>query len=397
VRLASAAAACRERGVRAVEVAADLADPEAPARLVAAATRAFGRLDVVVANAMWDDPRPLEHVSLGGWDRTMRVTLTAPMLLAQAALEPMRAQGSGSIVFISSMRAVAAGHGTAAYDSAKAALFALTRSIAVDYGRDGIRCNCVSPGLVMSERAQEWLDGEPWRREAMEAVSPVGPRRSPASSRSCARPRRRSSTARSSGPMGGRWRGCRRTRPSRWPSGTRGREARMGEVSEASGGRIEGVFHATVIVSDLDRSLGFYRDLLGFRVSYAWEHDPTILSALTGYPRAAGRAAILECADGTELEVAELREPRGRAAVEHRWEDAGINFLAFRVQGIDALVKRLAAAGTRINGPIVAQTLDDGSVVRVVYCFDPDGVTLTLVELPAGHRTLESSSEPAGA
>jgi len=167
-------------------------------------------------------------------------------------------------------------------------------------------------------------------------------------------------------------------------------------VDDASDGRIEGVYHATVIAHDLDRSLAFYRDLLGFRVSYAWEHDPAILGRLTGYARPAGRAAILECADGTELEVAEFSEPRGRPRVEHRWEDAGINFLAFRVRGIDALVERLAAAGVRVNGPVVSQTLDDGSVVRVVYCFDPDGVTLTLVELPAGHRTLESpSTEPA--
>ena len=95
------------------------------------------------------------------------------MLLAQAAIPHFRAAGRGAIVNISSQRAFASGHGEAAYESAKAALLALTRSMAVDYGPHGIRTNCVSPGLILSERAREWLDGGPRRREAMSAATPL--------------------------------------------------------------------------------------------------------------------------------------------------------------------------------------------------------------------------------
>lgn len=173
-RLGDVARACRDRGVAVEAVAGDLVDPELPERLVAAAVAAHGGLDVVVSNAFWDETVSVTETTLPGWDRTLRVTLTAPMLLARAAIPVMAARGSGSIVNIGTMRAVAAGHGYAAYESAKAALSALTRSIAIDYGPRGIRCNCVSPGIVMSERAQEWIDGAAWRREAMETVVPLG-------------------------------------------------------------------------------------------------------------------------------------------------------------------------------------------------------------------------------
>lgn len=166
--------ACRERGARVEGVVGDLADPALPARLVEVAIETSGSLDVLVSNAFWDETRPVTEASLEGWDRTLRVTLTAPMLLAQAALPGMVASGSGSIVLIGSMRGVAGGHGYAAYESAKAGLLGLTRSIAVDYGRHGVRCNCVCPGLVLSQRAIDWYAAEDWRQQAMDTVVPLG-------------------------------------------------------------------------------------------------------------------------------------------------------------------------------------------------------------------------------
>ncbi len=99
--------------------------------------------------------------ALADWDRALRVNLTAAMLLAQAALPHLRAAGRGAIVNISSQRAFASGHGEPAYESAKAALLALTRSLAVDYGPDGIRSNCVTPGLILSERARRMARRRP--------------------------------------------------------------------------------------------------------------------------------------------------------------------------------------------------------------------------------------------
>jgi NAD(P)-dependent dehydrogenase (short-subunit alcohol dehydrogenase family) len=162
-----------EECAAAVARTADLADADTGVALVALAIERFGRIDGLVNNAMAEVRAPVGEADLAGWELTLRVSLTAPMLLAQATLPHFR-QGGGAIVNIGSQRAFAAGHAAAAYESAKAGLVALTRSLAVDYGREGVRANCVSPGFILSERARIWLDGGPGRREAMAAAIPLG-------------------------------------------------------------------------------------------------------------------------------------------------------------------------------------------------------------------------------
>ncbi len=155
-------------------ITGDLADPILPAMLVERAVLRFGRLDGIVNNAFDEELGGVEDVSLEGWDRTLRVSLTAPMLLAKAALPAMRSAGKGAIVNIASQRASAAGRGAVAYESAKAGMTALTRSLAVDYGGFGIRTNTLNPGFVLSERALTWMRGGSRREEAMSAMIPIG-------------------------------------------------------------------------------------------------------------------------------------------------------------------------------------------------------------------------------
>jgi lactoylglutathione lyase len=156
-------------------------------------------------------------------------------------------------------------------------------------------------------------------------------------------------------------------------------------------GGVEGFLHVVITVSDMDASLAFYRDLLGLRVAYAWDHDPDVLSKLTGYPRPKARAVILECPDGTELELVEFREPRSATTSPKRWHDAGPSFLAFRVTNISDLVEGLERAAVRFNSEVVDYRLEDAGVVRVVYCFAPEGTTITLAEFPPGRRRLSDS------
>jgi len=163
-----------EAGAGAELVIGDLSDPALASELVERAVVRFGRLDGIVNNAFAEEVGSVGEVSLAGWDRTLRVSLTAPMLLAKAALSHMQGRGRGSIVNIASQHAFASGHGAAAYESAKAGMVALTRSLAVDYGRYGIRTNCLSPGFVLSERALEWMRGAPRREEAMRVTIPLG-------------------------------------------------------------------------------------------------------------------------------------------------------------------------------------------------------------------------------
>jgi NAD(P)-dependent dehydrogenase (short-subunit alcohol dehydrogenase family) len=170
--LSQCADACKAVGGDAVAVTNDLSDPTAPGELVAQAQLSFGRLDHVVNNAFAEEVGSITEVSIDGWQRTLDVCLTAAMLLIRDALPLMLDSGGGSIVNVTSQRAFAAGHGAVAYESAKAALLALTRSAAVDFGHRGVRVNCVSPGFVLSERTKHWYDAAPTRKQAMESVIP---------------------------------------------------------------------------------------------------------------------------------------------------------------------------------------------------------------------------------
>jgi NAD(P)-dependent dehydrogenase (short-subunit alcohol dehydrogenase family) len=154
-------------------IVGDLGDPALATMLTARALDRFGRLDGLVNNAFWEEVGSVADVSIAGWERTLRVSLTAPMLLAKAALPHMQRAGKGAIVNIASQRAFASGHGAAAYESAKGGILALTRSLAVDYGPHGIRTNTVSPGFILSERALDWMNGGPRREEAMRIGIPL--------------------------------------------------------------------------------------------------------------------------------------------------------------------------------------------------------------------------------
>ncbi|HEY2814714.1 MAG TPA: glucose 1-dehydrogenase [Acidimicrobiales bacterium] len=159
-------AAC---GRHAMFVGADLADPEAPDRLVAAALDRFGALTVLVNNAAVSQrDGPVADLDDGAWRTILDIDLLAPARMCRAALPRLRSCGHGSIVNISSRAAARASRGSAAYASAKGALEALTRSVAVDEAPHHVRCNAISPGYVFNERRDANLTPEERaRREGM--------------------------------------------------------------------------------------------------------------------------------------------------------------------------------------------------------------------------------------
>jgi NAD(P)-dependent dehydrogenase (short-subunit alcohol dehydrogenase family) len=159
-------------GADAAFVAADLADDGAGAALVDATVSRFGGLTVLVNNAVAstvdDADGPLGELADRAWEQTLRINLTAPMWLARAAIPHMIEAGHGSIVNISSRAAERASRGLAAYIASKGGLNALTRSIAVDYAEQNIRCNTISPGYVLNERRDADLSDE--RRTRLEGM-----------------------------------------------------------------------------------------------------------------------------------------------------------------------------------------------------------------------------------
>lgn len=129
----------------------DVAEPDSAERAVGRALEIWGRLDGLVNNAARVDEADILETTPELWDATMNLNLRAPYLWCQAAIRPMLAQGAGSIVNISSIEASQVRPRHFPYVISKSGLNSMTRAIATDFGRRGIRCNTISPGSVKTE------------------------------------------------------------------------------------------------------------------------------------------------------------------------------------------------------------------------------------------------------
>src|SRR5262249_11135397 len=169
-RGAAVCSAIEAAGGEAIFVPADLSDEAACTALVATVVERLGGLTVLVNNAAAGTGG---YGSIGSfdterWERVLRVNLTSVAWLCRAAIPHMLAACHGSIVNVSSRQAERASTGLAPYIASKGGLNALTRSIAVDYGRQGIRCNALSVGYVENERRDAQISPE--RRAELEAM-----------------------------------------------------------------------------------------------------------------------------------------------------------------------------------------------------------------------------------
>lgn len=147
---------------------ADLLEDGAPQRLVEATCARLGGLDVLVNNASTFHPTPLATIDAAAWDDLMGTNLRAPLLLAQAAAEPLAARG-GAIVNLADLHGLRPLRDHLVYSCAKAGLVMLTRALAVELA-PAVRVNALAPGAIL------WPEGgEPAgeRREAIIARTPL--------------------------------------------------------------------------------------------------------------------------------------------------------------------------------------------------------------------------------
>ena len=136
-------------GRRAVCVPADITHPEQCARLVEATIGELGKLDVLVHNAFAPDVfQPFETVDLSAWRRIMDVNLFGSLNLTRAAIPAMKAQGSGSIVFVNSMIQCKVLPLQGGYATSKGALLTAAQVLAKELGPHGIRVNSIVPGWM---------------------------------------------------------------------------------------------------------------------------------------------------------------------------------------------------------------------------------------------------------
>ena len=134
----------------------DVTRPEDCRRIVETATERFGRLDVLVNNVGVSGPRgTAEEVDLEAWNAGLLVNVTSMMLMAKYAVPAMRQAGGGAIVNIASVAGLSGGHPALLYPTSKGAVVNMTRAMAVHHAKDGIRVNCVCPGMVYTPMVQE--------------------------------------------------------------------------------------------------------------------------------------------------------------------------------------------------------------------------------------------------
>jgi len=168
--------ALKARGHHAVAVRADLTLPEDRARLVDATMRDFGRIDVFVNNAGTQIvDTSLVDTTLEEWNRVLQLNLTAPFDLLRLVIPAMRAQGSGSVINITSNVTQRLPAYMGAYTVSKTGLDALTKILAREEGRFGIRVNAIAPGPITTDMLAETFDSMgPERAQAFLRSIPLG-------------------------------------------------------------------------------------------------------------------------------------------------------------------------------------------------------------------------------
>jgi NAD(P)-dependent dehydrogenase (short-subunit alcohol dehydrogenase family) len=150
-RAAATVAAIETEGGTALGIAVELTDAEGPARMVQRTLDAYGRLDALVNNAGAGQVADSETLALADWQRIIDLDLSAPFRCAQAAAGPMLAAGRGVIVNVSSLTGHLGLPRRAAYGAAKHGLEGLTKTLAVEWARRGVRVVSVAPAYVATE------------------------------------------------------------------------------------------------------------------------------------------------------------------------------------------------------------------------------------------------------
>ncbi|MFE4952475.1 SDR family NAD(P)-dependent oxidoreductase [Leifsonia sp. NPDC056665] len=176
----TAAAELTDAGRTALPVQMDISDVESVDRAVVGIVAAFGRIDVLFNNAGIGPSAaaryPMENVvdtPAHAWDEILAINLTGPALVSRAAIPHMVRGGGGSIVNNASINALVAVHGADAYSASKGGLVTLTRAMAVEWARQGIRTNCICPGPINTPMNAPYL-ADLVRRTEMEAAIPLG-------------------------------------------------------------------------------------------------------------------------------------------------------------------------------------------------------------------------------
>ena len=149
-----------EFGVRVLHSPADMARPAEIRHMMAMAAEAFGSVDVLVNNAGVQHVAPVETFPPDQWDRILAINLSSAFHTIQASLPGMRQRGWGRIINIASAHGLVASPFKSAYIAAKHGLVGLTRTVALETSRQGITCNAICPGYVLTPLVERQVEDQ---------------------------------------------------------------------------------------------------------------------------------------------------------------------------------------------------------------------------------------------
>jgi NAD(P)-dependent dehydrogenase (short-subunit alcohol dehydrogenase family) len=148
-------------GGEAAFVHADVEQEAAIEEMVQFAVDHYGKLNVLMNNAYWNKGGTVVELERADWDKALNVMVRAIYLGSKYAIPRLIEAGGGSIINTASVHGYLAAAHSAAYEASKAAVINLSRQIAVDFGPQGIRCNAICPGWIITERGEEHLKQHP--------------------------------------------------------------------------------------------------------------------------------------------------------------------------------------------------------------------------------------------
>lgn len=144
----------------ALAIQTDVADPDAVVRLADETLRRFGAIHALVNNAAIQISKTIEDTTWGEWQRQMNVNVGGVYLCSKYFLPHLR-RTRGAIINLSSVNGFFVEPQCAGYCATKAAIIGLTKAMAIDHGRDGIRVNCICPGYIDAGLAQSYFEAQP--------------------------------------------------------------------------------------------------------------------------------------------------------------------------------------------------------------------------------------------
>lgn len=145
----------RDAGQEGMYVRVDVGDEEQVRGMVDLAVSRFGSVDILFANAGIAVVGDTQEFSADAWERLLRINLSGVFLCVKHVIGPMRGNGGGSIILNASIMGHVSAAQTTAYSASKGGVLAMTRALALEYAKDGIRVNSVSPGYIRTPMVME--------------------------------------------------------------------------------------------------------------------------------------------------------------------------------------------------------------------------------------------------